>query len=398
MKYDWRQMLGRWQNYLSRIPSIFRIVAFSVAAVQIIVYPDLYQSLIPPNFLLPAVGGYTILRVFYPLSWYGADKLSRAVVGADTAICVFLIMSTGGVHSAFLPYCLAPVLTAALLADRKPTFIIAGALIGGVVASHTIPNPLSTPMLPAEPSTLFLYVALVVLTAALPYLVNVNLRQRLKFQAVLQERQRLSREIHDGAAQFISGIRWQVQLLRRRLAELGTDLEEAEHLERLVEEFYQDTRESLELLRTYTGDGTFLPNIKAYLRHLEEESNIDFDLAVDTGRLSLESPVELQLLRVCQEALTNIRKHSQAHHVQVKVAPVNNHLKVTIADDGCGFDALAYYHNGARAKGHGLAVMEERANAVGGRFRVLSMRGRGTEVQVEVPAIPPRGRWLWEKS
>lgn len=397
MKYDWRQMLSRWQNYINRIPSIFRIVAFSVAAAQVLIYPDSYQSLIPANVLLLAVGAYTMLRVFYPLSWYSADRLSRTVLGADASICVFLIMSTGGVHSALMPYCLAPVLTAALLADRKPTLIIAGTCIGGVVASHTITNPLSTPMMPVEPSVLFLYIAVVILTATLPYLLNVNLRQRLEFQAVIKERQRLSREIHDGAAQFVSGIRWQVQLLRRRLMELGIDLEECERLERQVEEFHKDTRESLELLRTYTGDGAFLPNIKAYLKHLKEENNMDFDLAVDTGGLSLKSPVELQLLRVCQEALTNIRKHSQAKRVQLKVAPINGHLKVTITDDGCGFDAVTYYHDGTRAKGHGLAVMEERANAVGGRFRVLSMRGRGTEVQVEVPAISPRGRWLWGK-
>ena len=95
--------------------------------------------------------------------------------------------------------------------------------------------------------------------------------------------------------------------------------------------------------------------------------------------------------------MTNIKKHSRAHNAQVKVKSVNNHLEVTIADDGRGFDALAFHRDGVEAKGHGLAVMQERAESVGGRLRVLSMPGQGTEVQVEVPSKSYRGRWSWLK-
>ena len=95
--------------------------------------------------------------------------------------------------------------------------------------------------------------------------------------------------------------------------------------------------------------------------------------------------------------MTNIRKHSEAHNVQVKVRSVDDHVEVSITDDGCGFDALAFYRDGAEAKGHGLAVMRERAESIGGRFRVLSMPGQGTEVQVEVPSKSHRSRWSWLK-
>jgi signal transduction histidine kinase len=91
------------------------------------------------------------------------------------------------------------------------------------------------------------------------------------------------------------------------------------------------------------------------------------------------------LLRICQEALTNVTKHSGAQSVQVKLKQVNGHLRVSISDDGRGFDILTYYHDGVKAKGHGLTVMRERAESIGGKFRVLSMPGQGTEVQVEVP-------------
>jgi len=76
---------------------------------------------------------------------------------------------------------------------------------------------------------------------------------------------------------------------------------------------------------------------------------------------------------------------------------VENYVEVSIADDGSGFDALAYYRDGAQTTSQGLAVMRERAESIGGGLRVLSMPGQGTEIQVQVPANPRRGRLLWRK-
>lgn len=233
------------------------------------------------------------------------------------------------------------------------------------------------------------------LTAILPYLINANLRQRLHSQDVLQERQRLSHEIHDGNAQALAGLRWQAQLIRRRLAERGIELDEVRQLESLAEKAHRDTRESLELLRAYSGNGSLLPHLQEYLKHLSQDSGIDFRLDIEADELHLGAPVELELVRICQEAVTNIRKHSGAHNARVKLRSGDNHLEVSIVDDGCGFDAVAYYHDGVEAKGHGLAVMQERAESIGGRLRVLSLPGQGCEVQVEVPANRHRRRLLW---
>jgi signal transduction histidine kinase len=178
---------------------------------------------------------------------------------------------------------------------------------------------------------------------------------------------------------------------------MGIELDEVKQLEMLAEKARRDTRASLELLRSYTGGGNFLPHLKGYLEQLSQESNLAFRLDAEDGELRLDAPAELELLRICQEALTNVRKHSGAANVEVKLKSVNRHLKVSIADNGCGFDALAHYQGGAPARGHGLAVMRERAESIGGRLRVLSMPGQGTEVQVEVPANRRRGRWLWLK-
>ncbi len=388
---------SRGQAYVRVVPTAYRCLAFAIAAGQVFIFPSAYYSVISPIVLVTGVGIYTLIKALHPLRWHQAGILGYGLLGADIAVCIFLVMVTGGLYSPFLLYTLAPVLTAALLLDGKVTLSIAG-LSGAYVIGSQLLNPFFAAQLSLPELSYFLvYMIAISLTAVLPYLINVNLRQRLQSQDILRERQRLSREIHDGIAQTLSALRWQIQLLCRHLVEKGIDLDEARQLEALVEKAHHDTRESLELLRNYTVNGSFLPYLKDYLAHLKQESDIDIRLDIENDNLHLETPAELQLLRICQEALTNIRQHSKAHNVQVKVNPVNGHLKVSIADDGCGFDAVAFYHDGVQTKGHGLAVMQERAESIGGKLRVLSMPKQGTEIQVEVPVNPRRSRLLWLK-
>ncbi len=174
-------------------------------------------------------------------------------------------------------------------------------------------------------------------------------------------------------------------------------LGEVDELVRLSEKAHQETRESLELLRNYTGNGSLLPYLKDYLENLSQDTGIDISLHDETDELNLPALVELELLRICQEAVANIIKHSEAHSAQVKLRSVNGHIEVSIIDNGCGFDSLAYYRDGAKTNGHGLAVMRERAESISGRLRVVSVPGHGTEVQIEVPSNSYRSRLSWLK-
>ena len=393
-----RWLQNRGQGHIRVALSGYRFMAFAIAIVHLFFLSPVYQSIISPVALVIGVGIYTAAKIIHPLRWQQASILGYGLLGIDIAICIFLVMSTGGFYSPFLLYTLTPVLTAALLLDSKVTFGIAGLSVAYMVGSHAV-NPFFTTQLSLpELSYLLVYMIAVVLTTTLPYLTNVNLRQRLQYQDMLRERQRLSREIHDGTAQTLSALRWQAQIVHRRLEEKGIHMNEVGELVRLTEKAYQNSRESLELLRNYIGNGNLLPHLKDYLKHLSQDSGIDFRLDMAADGLHLEALVELELLRICQEALTNVRKHSKgAHHVQVRADSVDNHLKVTITDAGCGFDSVAYYRDRTNVEGHGLAVMQERAESVGGRLRVLSMPGKGTEVQVEVPADSRQGRLPWLK-
>jgi signal transduction histidine kinase len=393
------QILLKWQGRIGVAPSVYRLLALLIAAGHIFIFRPSHYSMLPPVILFTVVAIYTLFKVLHTYRWQQGGTISFSLVSIDIALCIFLFMSTGGLYSPYLLYTLAPVLTAALFLDEKVTFSIAVSSAAYVILGHIFNPFLATPFSLVELSYLLIYTIAVFLTATLPYLTNINLRQRLQSRDILQERQRLSREIHDGTVQSLSAIRWQIQLLQRSLLDKGLDLGEARQLEVLTQKAYQDARDSLELLRNYNVPNSFLPQLKDNLKQLNQENNIEVHLDVRLGRLDLETPVELELLRICQEAMTNIRKHSRAQNVQVKVGLADGHIEVSIADDGRGFDALAFYRDGIESKGHGLAVMRERAELMGGRFRVVSMPGQGTEVQVEVPikVSPREGLFLWRK-
>ena len=178
MSYQEHQLQSRWQGYIGVLPASYRALAFAIAAAQIFLFPAAYDSVIPAILVVSAVGIYTLVKALYPLRWYAGDILSHSVLGADIAICLFLVMSTGGLHSPFLLYSLAPVLTAALVADRKLTLGIAALFLAGVGFGHLA--ILLT--LPFAMGPFFLYAIAVSLTAILPYLINANLRQRLHSQ------------------------------------------------------------------------------------------------------------------------------------------------------------------------------------------------------------------------
>ena len=387
------QRRDRWWSRTVLVTSAYRIVAFTIGMTLILAQPSDYPSIILPIILLCGFGSYILVSAFYAFRWYADTFAFSVMLVFDIAVGAFLLICTGGLQSPFLLCTLAPVVMAAIFLEIKTAASIVAVSVVYIIVSQLL-NPFF-PNQHLSSTGLFYIVAYIIaafLIATLPSLINVNVRQRLHYNNILQERQRLSREIHDGEVQTISALRWQVQLLSRRLAEKGINLNEIRELEKLAEKAQQETRESLELLRNYTGDGSFLPHLKDYLEHLNRKTNINFRLDAGIERFHLGAIAELELLRICQEALTNIRKHADARNVWVNIKSTHKHLEVSITDDGRGFDILSLYRNGSRYESHGLAVMSERAQSIGGRLRVLTLPGKGMEVRIEAPMNGNRSR------
>ncbi|XUX01390.1 MAG: sensor histidine kinase [Dehalogenimonas sp.] len=368
---------GRLRLYLN----LYRALALVIAASQLNI--NGIESPLPSAVIFWGVTGYTLFKFITPASpkRYLAGQLLLAL---DLLFCGFLIWLTGGVSSPFLLYTLSPVLTASLFYSSYLAMTVGVASILDVLLAQLVAPVSSASFNATEISYFLIYIAAVSLAASLPYLVNVNLQQRLEKEFVTEERQRLSREIHDGTVQTLSAINWQAQIIERELKRRGIQMNEVDKLLRLVEESRIEALESLELLRKYSGAGQMISQLKNYLYHLKQDSGINYSINLPETEPSLPPHIELQLLRICQEAMNNIRKHAEAKNINFEMIQRDGHLCVSIQDDGNGFDVGQYYHGHSR-HGHGLNVMKERAISAGGGLKIFSIPGKGTTLTVDIP-------------
>jgi signal transduction histidine kinase len=206
--------------------------------------------------------------------------------------------------------------------------------------------------------------------------------------AMLSERERLARELHDGIGQVLGYVKMQAQAARDRLAQDETAAADRD-LARLIavaQDAHADVREYILGARSATSaQPGFSPALRQYLRRFSEQYGLRTDLAAppDWSDDVLEPTVQAQLLRIIQEALTNARKHARAHAVQVSVQLPTDHAQVTVQDDGVGFDPALL--TGAEGQKYGLGFMRERAQEVGGSVEIYSAPGAGTQVLICVP-------------
>jgi len=210
-------------------------------------------------------------------------------------------------------------------------------------------------------------------------------RAEIKQRAIREERERISRELHDGMAQILGYVNTKVTAVRLLLKKKQHDGAE-EHLLQLEEaarELFVDVREAILGLRMNSQDGIgFAAAIQEYSQQYSRLSNIPVDLKVDTGAesLRLDAEIELQLLRIVQEALTNVRKHASADDAWIALELDDEKITLTVGDDGLGFDSNN--DHGDKPIQFGLRSMQERAETIGAQFSVDSEPGAGTRVEV----------------
>jgi signal transduction histidine kinase len=213
--------------------------------------------------------------------------------------------------------------------------------------------------------------------------------------AMLQEREHLARELHDGIGQVLGYVKMQAQSARDRLAldqKAAADSQLAQ-LVRVAQDAHADVREYiLGAKSAVSGQPGFLSVLREYLKRFSENYDLRAGL-IEPPNWSddvLEATVGVQLLRVIQEALTNARKHARAHCVQVTIHLDGKRVQGIVQDDGVGFDpALLATAEGQK---YGLGFMRERAEEVGGSVVIHSAPGQGTRMVVEVPVRTDTGK------
>lgn len=224
---------------------------------------------------------------------------------------------------------------------------------------------------------------------------SAEVHEQLAVLAVAEERVRIAREMHDGMAQVLAYVNTKAQAVREFLKRGAVDRasEQLEELAEAARDVAIDVREGILALRTEISPDRRLPEaVRGFVTAWERQGGIraEVDLPKEMG---LTLSAELQVLRIVQEALSNVRKHSGATLARVVASfPALDRVLIEVTDNGRGFDP----DRTARPEvpRFGLAIMKERAVSIGATLTLQSNSGRGTSVILDaprVPASPPRG-------
>jgi signal transduction histidine kinase len=213
-------------------------------------------------------------------------------------------------------------------------------------------------------------------------LCNARLYERSRELTVMEERNRLARELHDAVAQKLFSLRLTAQAAAA-LATRDPDRMRAElaQVERLAADALGELRSVIFELRPadLTDDG-LAASLRKHVEVLDRvfDARLAFHGDLD---IVLSDDRELMLFRIAQEAIHNALRHAGAGDISVRLCRAGADVSLTVADDGAGFDAVEAYRDGL-----GLTSMRDRAEAAGGTLTIESAPGAGTVVRVEVPA------------
>jgi signal transduction histidine kinase len=212
-----------------------------------------------------------------------------------------------------------------------------------------------------------------------------HLHEEMNVMAVEQERLRIAREMHDGMAQVLAYVNTKAQAVQQQVRRGRIDEADA-NLTQLAEaarDVYAEVRESILGLRTQADSPEeFGATVVEYLRKWEVQTGVSVHAEVSRS-IAIGGRRSLELLRILQEALANVRKHAGATEVRVFLTTAEGVVRLTVSDNGRGFDPST--DERSRTGRYGLVTMRERAQGVGGGTTVTSSPGRGTIVAAEIP-------------
>jgi two-component system sensor histidine kinase DegS len=205
----------------------------------------------------------------------------------------------------------------------------------------------------------------------------------MMIQAQEAERQRLSRQMHDGPAQALSNFILQTEIAMRLFdLDQAKAKEELENLKISATSTFRKVRDFIfELRPMMLDDLGLVPTLKRYVDATKDQSGLDVRFAVTGKERRLESYQEVMIFRGIQELLYNVSRHSQASVAKVQVDMGENQIKVTVDDDGKGFDQMSVGEGG----GMGLKVIRDRVEMLGGSMEIDSVVGQGTRVTFQLP-------------
>jgi signal transduction histidine kinase len=221
-----------------------------------------------------------------------------------------------------------------------------------------------------------------------PAVYNVYLLHRLRRRAGAAERARFARELHDGAVQSLIAVEMQVDVLRRQAdttpAVVGGELG---RIQGLLREEVLKLRELMQQMKSIDVDARrFLHLVTDTVERFERETGISARFVTDVTKLEMPDKVCRELLRIVQEGLVNVRKHSKARHALVRLSSSPSQWSLTLEDDGKGFPFSGRLtQDEMEQMGKGPMIIKERVHLIAGALTVESNPGTGTRLEIKVP-------------
>ena len=214
---------------------------------------------------------------------------------------------------------------------------------------------------------------------------NARLSEQLQSAALARERDRIGMELHDGVIQSVYAIGMKLEIMRGKF-QMGPE-EEAQYAGVIedLNQIIEDIRLYIRNLRTAREEQlTFGQRLENLAQHFRDFARVEVTVDVPAALRTLSDKQRHSLTQIVREALSNVARHAQAKHVEVRVREVGSHLIMTISDDGCGFDPALMQ----TPESFGLQNMEQRARRLGGSLGIDSSPGEGTLITIQIPFRP----------
>ena len=373
--------------------AVYRFLAFALAVMFTQVPLGSYLRVMPNIqlyiILMGILAVYTVLRVFSPLRWRERSLMTYLILIGDFLLCILLVLFTNGLNSPFLLYSLTPIMTAALLFKERVALSLAAIASISLSITHLTLSQFTERLAPIMQghnlTLLIVYTLFSFVAATVPYRINLNIRRRIEREAIIEERRRIAREIHDGVAQSLGYLNLKTKIVSDSVSSQNTvkALTELGDIRKVVQDTYEDIRESIDQLSAEVRNLPIIPALANYTREFGNNNGIKVQFGASKAFPRLSPVIELQLLRIAQEALTNVRRHALATEVGVKLRGTSDAVEMIVKDNGQGFDLsdLEKVPPGY----HGLNIIKERAEGFGGSLDISTIPGEGTELKVSLP-------------
>jgi signal transduction histidine kinase len=326
-----------------------------------------------------------------------SKKIGIFTACLDSLFIFLIVFSTGGTRTPFFFYFSFPVLTASLRWGTRGSLFVAlvGISLYGMIRYSMAAESFEAPM--AIDTLLVRSLYLIALAYIFGFVSEFEQRQNQRLLALsdtaikaaaLQERRRITYELHDGILQSLATIILRLESCRSRLIDSQKDLR------REIEDLENFTRNSMTEIRNFLAGketqpltpGTLIEKLRDELKFLQQSLGLEVIIESKPEDPSLPHEIEREVYYALREALNNVTKHSHASRVEIQITQGPDLLEASLKDNGVGFEQDDQ-KNRSRL---GLSGMENRIKKIGGRLSVKSSPGLGTTVMFAIPLVETR--------